>query len=138
MPPTIRFVHQKRRTNKHFAKVRFGVTFADDRQRHADEWWSVELAAATARRVSDMIAELGRRPLVRPDGPWRWRLSVGAKISYPGAAAIVTRQTSRYVLREAVYIRGVLVWELPVALPVHRGAWICVHSVSRLWVELAV
>ena len=58
------------------------VTLADDRQRHADEWWSVEMAALTARRVVDMIAELSQRPLVRPDGPWRWRLSVGAKISY--------------------------------------------------------
>ena len=28
------------------------------------------------------------RALVRPDGPWRWRLSVGAKISYPVRAAI--------------------------------------------------
>ena len=37
-----------------------------------------------------MIAELGRRPLMRPDGPWRWRLSVGAKISYPVTAAVVT------------------------------------------------
>ena len=88
-------MHQKRRTSKHFAEVRVGVTFADDRQRHADEWWSVELAAATARRVSDMIAELGRRPLVRPDGPWRWRLSVGAKISYPVPAAIATDRSKK-------------------------------------------
>ena len=75
------------------ATMRVGVTLADDRQRHADEWWSVELAALTARRVSDMIAELGRRPLGRPDGPWRWRLSVGAKISYPEAAALTTSHT---------------------------------------------
>ena len=59
-----------------------------DRQHHADEWLSVEMAVATARRVVDMIAELGRRPLMRPDGPWRWRLSVGAKISYPVTAAL--------------------------------------------------
>ena len=39
-----------------------------------------------------MIAELGRRPLVRPDGPWRWRLSVGAKISYLDSAAATTSQ----------------------------------------------
>ena len=64
------------------------VTLADDRQRHADEWWWVEMAALTARRVSDMIVELGQRPLVWPGGPWRWRLSVGAKISYPVTAAV--------------------------------------------------
>ena len=29
MRPKICFVHQKRRTNKHFAEVRVGVTFAD-------------------------------------------------------------------------------------------------------------
>ena len=62
------------------------VTLAYDRQRHADEWWSVEMAALTARRVSDMIAELSQGSLVWPGGPWRSRLSVGAKISDPDAA----------------------------------------------------
>ena len=52
------------------------VTFADDRQRHADEWWWVEMAALTARRVVDMIAELSQRPLGWPGGPWRSRLTV--------------------------------------------------------------
>ena len=37
-----------------------GVTFAVDRQRHEDDWQSVEMAALTARRVVDMIAELSR------------------------------------------------------------------------------
>ena len=37
-----------------------------------------------------MIAELSRRPLMWSGGPWRWRLSVGVKISYPEAAAAVT------------------------------------------------
>ena len=66
------------------------VTLAADRQRHADEWWWVEMAALTARRVVDMIAELSQRPLMRPGGPWRCRLSVGAKISDPVSAATVT------------------------------------------------
>ena len=62
-------------------KVSARVTLADDRQRHADDWQSVEMAALTARRVVDMIAELSQGSLVWPGGPWRSRLSVGAKIS---------------------------------------------------------
>ena len=33
----------------------FADAFADDRQSHENDWQSVELAAATARRVSDML-----------------------------------------------------------------------------------
>ena len=43
-----------------------------------------------------MIAELSQRPLVRLGSPWRWRLSVGVKISYPDAAATVTDQQCQY------------------------------------------
>ena len=39
-----------------------------------------------------MIAELSQRPLMRPGGPWRWRLSVGANISYLETAATATDQ----------------------------------------------
>ena len=46
-----------------------------------------------------MIAELSQRPLVRPDGPWRWRLSVGAKFSYPVTAAL-TSGLSRALARD--------------------------------------
>ena len=59
-------------TSTKCATMLVGVTLADDRQRHADEWWWVEMAALTARRVVDMIAELSQRPLVQPGGPWRW------------------------------------------------------------------
>ena len=49
-----------------------------------------------------MIAELSQRPLMRPDGRWRWRLSVGAKISYPEAAALTTsREHTRTRARPA-------------------------------------
>ena len=70
--------------------MRVGVTFADNRQRHADEGLSVGLAVAAAVRVVDVIAELGRGPAVRPGRPWRSRLSVGVKISYPVTSAAAT------------------------------------------------
>ena len=99
---------------------------SDDRQRHEDDWQSVEMEAATARRGSDMIAELGQRPLVWSGGPWRWRLSVGAKISYPDAAAVVTDQ---HVASEGEAPNGCLlvftVTLLPRSAPVvstYRGA----------------
>ena len=86
--------------------MRVGVTFTDNRQRLADEWWSVEMAAATARRVSDMMAELGQRPLVWSGGPWRSRLSVGAKISYPVSVAATTDHKQEHALYILVCVSG--------------------------------
>ena len=76
------------------------VTLADDRQRHEDEWWWVEMAALTARRVVNMIAESSAKGRscgrAARGGAGGASVSVGAKISYLDSAAVETDRSSYF------------------------------------------